>query len=226
MGCFLQRVGDIKTAYRPFWVYENPDVPFVKRNELLRSAWNEATHLVAQNNKILILMESKGNEMPGALIPSEYLYEFHHAFPHLKHLDPIHHVSRRQLTDNFDELKHRLWDRQNLVVVGGEGYPEFAIANWGFVACELEIDQSGFLGFREQFSQYAFSGKVYQYEPDVKAMEAVQQELGGMINISYPPQMNEKDSKIVETIIQRLQATSPGQDNYSQAVRSAYIDLQ
>ncbi len=220
----MERAGDQKLPYRPYWVYQNPDVLFVRRSKLLRESWDAATQMVRAENKILALMDGRV-EMPGAIIPPEYLYEFHHAFPHLKHLDPIRHVTRKELAENFEELKKEgLWKQQHLVVVGDDRHPEFAVAHWGFVACELEADKEGHLRFKDQFAQYAFTGQVYHYEPDPEAEEQFRREWGDL-QISEPPPIGEKDAAIVAAMVERLQNSPPGREHYAAAVREATIEL-
>jgi hypothetical protein len=175
----LQRAGDQKLPYRPYWVYENPDVLFVRRTKLLRESWDEAMHMVRGENKIIALMEGRV-EMPGAIIPPEYVYEMHHAFPHLKHLDPIHHISRRELAEDFETIKkERLWNHQHLVVVGDEGHPALAIAHWGLVACDLEADKEGHLRFKDAFAQYAFSGEGFRLSARSRSRSAIQTRVRG-----------------------------------------------
>jgi hypothetical protein len=220
----LQRAGDQKLPYRPYWVYENPDVLFVRRTKLLRESWDEAMHMVRGENKIIALMEGRV-EMPGAIIPPEYVYEMHHAFPHLKHLDPIHHISRRELAEDFETIKkERLWNHQHLVVVGDEGHPALAIAHWGLVACDLEADKEGHLRFKDAFAQYAFSGKVFDYQPDPEAEAQFKREFGDL-KLPDPPAMSVQDAAIVAAMVARLERSAPGRENYAAAVRGARIEL-
>lgn len=220
----MERAGDQKLPYRPYWVYQNPDVQFVRRAKLLRESWDEATRMVRGENKILALMDGRV-EMPGALISPEYVYEMHRAFPHLKHLDPIHHISRRELAENFEQIKKdRLWNHQHLVVVGDDGRPEFAIAHWGLVACDLEADKEGHLRFKDAFAQYAFSGRVFDYQPDPEAEAQFKREFGDL-KLPDPPAMSERDAAIVAAMVERLQNSPPGRENYAAAVREARVEL-
>ena len=220
----MERAGDQKLPYRPYWVYQNPDVLFVRRAKLLRESWDEAMQMVRGENKILALMDGRV-EMPGAVIPPEYVYEMHHAFPHLKHLDPIHHISRRELAADFETIKkERLWNHQHLLVVGDEGHPEFAVAHWGLVACDLEADKEGHLRFKDAFAQYAFSGQVFQYVPNPEAEAQFKREFGDF-KFPDPPAMSEKDAAIVEAMVARLELSAPGRENYAAAVREATIEL-
>lgn len=110
------------------------------------------------------------------------------------------------------------------MVVGDDGHPEFAVAHWGFVACELEADQEGHLRFRDQFAAYAFTGQVYQYEPD-PLEEAELRRAWGYLKHLEPPEMSERDAAIVAAMTERLAAAAPGRESYAAAVRSASIDL-
>lgn len=219
----MKRVGDIKTAYRPYWVSQNPDLMCLRRSELLKTAWDQAVQSAGPDNTMLILMESRGIDMPGAIVPAEYLYGFHQAFPHLRHLDPIHHITREELAQDFDPLKRMLWDGHNLVVLDEAGHPAFGIANWGF-AMDLEADAQGHLKFRGEFAEYAFSGQAYQYTPDPEARERFRKEFGDWTP-PPPPVMSEKDAQIVEDMVARLNRAAPGRESYSEAVRTAAIDL-
>lgn len=195
----------------------------MRHSELLKKAWDQAVALTDKDNTMLVLMESRGIDMPGAIVPPEYLYGFHKAFPHLSHLDPLHHVSRGMFSEDFENLKGMLRDGHSLVVLDDRKHPAFGVANWGF-AFDLLSDEQGHVRFRDEFAKYAFTGEVYRHEPDPEAEERFRSMFGDW-KPPAPPVMSEADARIVQEMIERLSLASPGRASYAQTVRSAEIDL-
>ena len=219
----MKRVGDIKTSSRPYWVAENPDTLCINRGDFLQSSWDEAIDTVNGQQKPIVIMSGPGRDMPGAVVPAEYLYAFHYTFPHLSDLSPIHHVTPEELKAHFDDLSNMLYEGHNIVVVNDEGHPIFGVANWG-TALDFEIQPDGTMALRDEFSQHMFSGEVYVYEPDPEDHKKFI-ELFGDWEPPPPPEMSERDARIVKEMVECLSGVGSGRERYAEAVRDAVIDL-
>ena len=219
----MERVGDIKTSSRPYWVYKNPDTLCINKGDLLKSSWDEAIDTVNGEQKPIVIMSGPGRDMPGAIVPAEYLYAFHYTFPHLSDLSPIHHVTPEDLKRNFEDLSHMLFEGHNIVVVNDDGHPIFGVANWG-AAFDFVIQPNGKMELVDEFSQHMFSGEVYVYEPDPEEDKKFREMFGDWEPPALP-EMSEKDARIVKEMVERLSGVCAGREHYAEAVRDAVIDL-
>jgi len=153
----MKKSKDYKSPYKARWITNNPEALVVEKSELLKVAWNKASHEVREEGKAVALIENR--DMVGTIIPADFLYEFHRKMPHLKDMDPIIHVSENDFKQNFEQYSSNLSEGASLIILDADDKPKFAIASREF-SVDITTNENGVAAFRGELAKYMFNDRI------------------------------------------------------------------
>ena len=165
----MKKAKDYKPPYKARWITNNPEALVVGKSELLKTAWNKTSHEVGEEGRAVALIENR--DMVGAIIPADFLYEFHRKMPHLKDMDPIIHVSENDFKQNFEQYSNNLSEGASLIILDGDDKPKFAIASREF-SVDITTNENGVAAFRGELAEYMFNDRFPDHD-DIEKTEDI-----------------------------------------------------